>query len=243
MTDIRILARNNVKELTSKLFTNYDLAYVGNHFSKSFTEWIKLFCEDVKMITTAKGSHYIGRVATIKYRHFLLRNTSVVYIQSISFNPRILLHTAAESHFERISKGLPSTPPSLISSTKSVTDYMYYSEGGTYNGHVIDIVKKKGSSKTKPQFNYYDRNTRSIMFNFDFYSPFEFVNNEAEAWATDGHKYKLPSMIFLEAKNKDGLHSKTKRLIRLTEDDLCHIVKNCINEVLVTENKGSLHNI
>ena len=65
MTNIRILARNNVKEITGKLFTNYDLSYVGNHFSKSFIEWIRLFCDDIKRITIVKGSRYVGRVSTM----------------------------------------------------------------------------------------------------------------------------------------------------------------------------------
>ena len=30
-----------------------------------------------------------------------------------------------------------------------------------------------------------------------------------------------------------------KTLIRLTESDLCYIVKNCINEVLLIENRES----
>ena len=230
-----ILASNDVKELTGKLFTNYDLAYVGNHFSKSFIEWIRLFCDDIKRITIAKDSLYIGRVATIGYRYFLLRNASIVYIKSIRFNPRMLLYTTNKSHSERTSKGLPSTHPSLISSSKKVIDYTYYSKGGVYNGHTIDIVKKKNSSrKNKPLFNYYDRNTKSIMFDFDFYSPFAFVNNEAEAWATDGHKYKLPSMTVVEAKrhSKTLLENNTTKTIRLTESDLRRMISQCINEAL-----------
>ena len=236
-----ILASNDVKELTGKLFTNYDLAYVGNHFSKSFIEWIRLFCDDIKRITIVKGSRYVGRVSTMSYRHFLLKNTSIVYIKSISFNPRVLLYIANNTHFERISKGLPSNPPKLISSTKRATDYTYYSEGGVCRGHIIDIVKKKRSSKKKPQFNYYDRRTKSIMFDFDFYSPFAFINNEAEAWATDGHKYKLPYMSLIETKNisnmssifeNKNLKTNKKRTIRLTERDLYGIVKKCVDEIV-----------
>lgn len=31
---------------------------------------------------------------------------------------------------------------------------------------------------------------------------------------------------------------KKKTIIRLTESDVCHIVKNCINEVLLLENRA-----
>ena len=39
--------------------------------------------------------------------------------------------------------------------------------------------------------------------------------------------------------NNSELRSMKKTLIRLTEGDLCHIVKNCINEVLLIENRES----
>ena len=51
----------------------------------------------------------------------------------------------------------------------------------------------------------------------------------------DGLKLNLP--YYITENNNTKLRSIKKSLIRLTEDDLCHIVKNCINEVLLVENR------
>ena len=42
-----------------------------------------------------------------------------------------------------------------------------------------------------------------------------------------------------ESNNITKTRSKSKSIIRLTESDLCYIVKNCINEVLLIENRES----
>lgn len=49
----------------------------------------------------------------------------------------------------------------------------------------------------------------------------------------------IPSSFVTESKicNNTKTQYKKKTLIRLTEGDLCHIVKNCINEVLLIENR------
>ena len=214
---MKIYTTVTTEHYIGKIYTNYSIAYTGNHFGKSFLKFNSLFISDVSNAVRTNSRRYKGMTCILGINYVNLPSIGdVAVITQCKFDPIILTRLMFQINAERIMAGISSTPPALISITKRVSDYSYFSKGGFYYGHEIDIVKKKGSSKTKPQFNYYDRNTRSIMFNFDFYSPFEFVNNEAEAWATDGHKYKLPSMIFLEAKNKDGLHSKTKRLIRLT---------------------------
>ena len=51
--------------------------------------------------------------------------------------------------------------------------------------------------------------------------------------------YGLKIPYYITENNNTKLRSMKKTLIRLTEGDLCHIVKNCINEVLLIENRES----
>lgn len=208
---MKIIASHAVQEYIGKYYTNYNFAYVGKLFSEAFQKWNYDFIKDITSAFKSYSISYAGKVCILKTSFYRLSNGELLmYISSIVFDPIAVMQVFYQSHIERLQKGLPSTPPSLTSSTKRVTDYSYYNTGGTYNGHQIDIVKKKRSSKQKPQFNYYNRNTRSIMFNYDFFSAFPFENNEACAWATDGHKYRLPMMQLLENKRSvDRIISET----------------------------------
>lgn len=200
-----------VDKYIGRFFTNYDFAYVGEQFSDAFKRWNDLFAKDILNAYKTLSTSYTGRVSTIKSSFYRFPNgTILMYISSIVFNPIATMHVMQQSHAERVSKGMPSTPPPLVASTRRFSDYSYYDTGGTYYGHTIDIVKKKTSSKRKPQFNYYDRNTRAIMFDYDFYSPFPFEENEADAWATDGHKYRLPFMTLIETRKRlDNIITET----------------------------------
>ena len=51
--------------------------------------------------------------------------------------------------------------------------------------------------------------------------------------------YGLKIPYYITENNNTKLCSMKKSLIRLTEGDLCHIVKNCINEILLIENRES----
>lgn len=216
-----IEATYDVQEYIGRYFTNYDFAYVGENFTKAFIDWSHLFAQDLVNAYYSLHNHYIGRTCTIRASFFrLISGEILMYITFIAMNPIMIHRTYFNSHLERLSKGVHSVVPPLISSTKIVADYEYYSDGGIYGRHIIDIVKKKRCSKKKPHFNYYDRNTRAIMFDYDFYSAFPFHDDEAEAWATDGHKYLLPTMTLIENKNKIGTI-------------INEVVKKCLNEMLI----------
>lgn len=206
-----LVVSHKVQNYIGKYFTNYNLAYVGDHFSNAFLEWVNSFLTDIQNAFSVSQVKYIGTTCSLKANYYLTSDgVKVMCIESVSMNPIVLTHVYIESHMERMHQGLTSAPPLLSASTKHARDYTYYSDGGTYYGHNIDIVKRKGSSNKKPRFNYYDKNTMAIMFVCDFFSPFPFNGKEAEAWATDGHKYKLPSMIFLENKhNIDTIITET----------------------------------
>jgi hypothetical protein len=229
-----ICVTHRTEDYIGKLYTNYNLAYNGEHFSNSFMEFNSFFIHDLSNAILSFSTRYKGRTCMLGVNYVNLPPIGIIAIISqCKFDPIALTRLKFQTHIERIKSGNDSVPPSLIASSKRVSDYKYYSSGGTYYDHVVDIVKKKNSSKTKPQFNYYDRNTKHIMFDFDFYSPFTFENNETEAWATDGHKYKLPYMILIETNYHSKEHNDTKpHKIRLSEGDLHRVIKRCVNQVL-----------
>lgn len=162
-----------------------------------------------------------------------------MYITMIAFDPIQLAIVRGCTLAERTKAGMTATPPTLVATKRNMTDYSFYSDGGTYYGHSISIVKNKKSNKGKPRFNYYDTITRRIMFDYEFYSAFPFENNKANAWATDGHKYLLPSMLFIESKtsrkrikNKRYEIMKDTNIIRLTESKLHKVIRESILKVL-----------
>ncbi len=236
---MRISTTHKTEDYIGKIYTNYNLAYNGKNFSESFKKFNYLFITDINNAICTFSRRYRGVTCILEINYVEIPIVGVVaIITQCRFNPIVLTRLMFQTHSERIFKGFPSTPPSLISSTRVVSDYTYYSSGGTYYGHTIDIVKKKRSSKTKPQFNYYDRDAGSIMFSFDFYSAFPFENNEAEGWATDGHKYNLPSMMLIENQcsirenNNTEIQNTVKQTIRLTESQLRNAIRQMIKEAL-----------
>jgi hypothetical protein len=160
----------------------------------------------------------------------------VMYITTVSFDPIQLAIVRGCTLAERTRAGMIVTPPKLIATKRSMTDYTFYSDGGTYYWHPISIVKNKRSNKGKPRFNYYDTITRRIMFDYEFYSAFPFENNKANAWATDGHKYLLPLMLFIESKTSrkimENKQYSTMNKIRLTESQLHKVIKEAIEKIL-----------
>lgn len=198
---MRIITSAKIEEYIGKIYTNYNAVYVGNKFSNAFLEFNKSFINDMQTAIASHFSTYKGSVSdlVIHYNVFPIIGECAEIIQC-RINPIVLMRLYFSSHKERVQQGIPSMPPSLVAISKKTSDYDYYNSGGTYHSHIIDIVKKKRSSKRKPQFNYYDRNTKAIMFDYDFFSAFPFNGTDAEAWATDGHKYRLPSMMFIESK-------------------------------------------
>ena len=234
-----ILCTHSVEESVGLVFTNYDIAYVGKQFSQSFLKWIDIFSHDILNAYSTRTKRYIGSVVSISSLFYHMSNGEIVmYITNISFNPIQLAIVRGNTLAERARAGIVTTPPTLIATRRSVTDYSYYCDGGTYYGHPISIVKNKRSNKNKLRFKYYDTVTRNIMFDYEFYSAFPFVNNEANAWATDGHKYLLPLMLFIESKIRQKIiknksyntMNNTKKRIRLTESDLHRLIKEAINE-------------
>ena len=245
-----ILCTNSVEESIGLVFTNYDIAYVGKQFSQSFLKWIDSFSHDILNAYSTSTRRHRGSVVSISSLFYHMANGEIVmYITNISFNPIQLAIVRGNTFAERSNAGMVTTPPTLIATRRSMNDYSYYGDGGTYHGHPVSIVKNKRSSKDKPRFNYYDTVTRNIMFDYEFYSAFPFENNKANAWATDGHKYLLPLMLFIESKirhniitNKTYNTMSTKKRIRLTESQLRNIIKQTLKESMNNEDITSFGN-
>lgn len=243
---MKIVGSITVEDYIGRFFTNYNLAYAGEQFSEAFLKWVDDYVNDTQNAYNSCSTSYVGKVCSIKASYYRLPSGEVfMYISSIVFYPITITRLLFQSHAERVAKGLPSTPPRLISSTRKVSDYSYYSDGGTYGRHVIDIVRKKGSSRRKPLFNYYDRNSRAIMFDYGFYSPFPFDGDEAEAWATDGHKYKLPYMYFIESRNTTFqsqmlTEAFQRRLNRIITETLNRVISESILKENLNKKKPTL---
>jgi hypothetical protein len=199
-----ILCTHSVEESIGLIFTNDDIAYVNKQFSQSFLKWVNNFSHDILNAYNARTKRYRGSVINVSSLFYYAPNDEIVmYITMIAFDPIQLAIVRGCTLAERTKAGMTATSPTLVATKRNMTDYSYYSDGGTYYGHPISIVKNKRSNKGKPRFNYYDTITRRIMFDYEFYSVFPFENNKANAWATDGHKYLLLLMQFIEIKNRN----------------------------------------
>ena len=227
-----IICSHAVEEYIGLIFTNYDIAYIGKRFSQSFLNWIDVFSRDIINAYNTRNKRYIGSVVNISSKFYYNTHTRdvIMAINSIAFNTIQLAIVRGQSLSERAKFGLPTRAPMLVASKRSPSDYVFYNDGGMYNGHPVNIVKNKNSSKTKPRFNYYDTITHNMMFDYEFYSAFPFENNKAIAWATDGHKYILPLMQLIENKNNkyyknNNIMRNTKNKIRLTESQLHKVIR------------------
>lgn len=237
-----ILCTHAVEKYVGLIFTNYDIAYVGKRFSQSFMKWVNMFVQDILNAYNTKTSRYRGSVVSISSVFYYAPNGEIVmYITTISANPIQLAIVRGHTLSERISAGMTSPPPTLTATRRRVSDYSFYCDGGTYYGHPISIIKNNRSNKSKPRFNYYDTVTRNIMFDYEFFSAFPFENNKANAWATDGHKYELPSMLFIESKENNDIIIKNKQYntmkntrnrVRLTESQLHQVIKESVKKIL-----------
>lgn len=225
-----ILCTQAVENSIGNIFTDYDLAYIGNHFSQSFLRWLNAFNNDIKTAYETKDDNFQGVTCNISALLYSFPNEELVMcISEITFDLTLLLQVKNDSYNERIQQDRPNAKIPIEIANNDVNNYTFINskDGGVYNDHHIIIVKKKRCNRKRPCFNYYDTETKQIMFNRDFLSPFPFENNQAFAWATDGHKYQLPQMQLIENKTY-----KTMSKIRLTESQLHNVIRRCINEAL-----------
>ena len=116
-----ILCASKVESDLDLIYTNYSIAYVGNHFSKAFTKWNYDFCSDVSNAINTLSTSYIGHTCLLELDFGLgLHGGLIVVIVKCKIDMTLLRNVERESNNERIRRGFPSVPPSMLLGTPPV---------------------------------------------------------------------------------------------------------------------------
>ncbi len=118
---MKILCAPSVEYILNIIYTDYSIAFVGRNFSDAFYKWNYEFCKDITDAIYSFSTRYIGRTCDIDLDVvYDANNVLTALIHSCSINVLILRNVEIESNSERISKGLPSVPPSTLLGTPPV---------------------------------------------------------------------------------------------------------------------------